>query len=202
MLPNQAAWVNKQILILLSTRLVVLICNLSISIGRGGLLQKFNSQGDCFPCFLTAPSTYLLYILLPRPSAAVGLRLFHLKCRVRDLAKRQHNTHHNGSQILAFKSANGQFHGPVHGCRNALSDQSVQVYGPAKELKGNRLWGFELTVRLQDKLCKDYEIPQIDRISLCELASQTHWNKADGQNLWIHEQMQYYNLHPDSHKKK
>lgn len=183
MLLNQAAWVNKLILILPSTRLVVLICDLSISIGRGGCLQKFKSQSDCFPCFLTAPSTYFLYILLPRPSAAVDLRLFHLNCHVRDLSKWQHNTHHNGSQILAFKSADGQFHGPVHGCWNALSDQSVQVYGPAKELKGNRLWGFELTVRLQDKLCKDYEIPQTNRLSLCELALQTHWNKADGQNL-------------------
>lgn len=45
------------------------------------------------------------------------------------------------------------------------------------------LWSFELKVKLQDKLYKDYKTPQINWLSHGELAFQTHRNKADGQIL-------------------
>lgn len=183
MLQNQAAWVIQWILTLPNTRPFFLMCNLFISMGRSGGLQKFISKCNCFLCFLTAPSTCPLYTLLPRPSAAVGVGLLHLSWCVSDVAEGQHKTHHDGSQVLAFKAADGQLHGAVHGCRNALRDQPVQVYGPAKELRENMPSASELAARLQDKLYKDYETPQINRLPLCEPASQTHWNKADGQNL-------------------
>lgn len=47
------------------------------------------------------------------------------------VAEGQQKTHHDGGQVLAFEAADGQLHGAVHGSRDALRDQPVQVYGPA-----------------------------------------------------------------------